>query len=63
MREHSIPDTDAEVRKIGPRLELFVDDLIEKMSGVRLRMHAPIPREIALEFNRPWEGPYRIRWS
>lgn len=45
-------------RAIGSRLELFVDDwLIEQLQGVSLRMHHPIPREIALEFDRPWEGP------
>ena len=46
-----------EARNIGSRLELFVDDwLIDRMSGVRLRMHHPVSREIALDFNRPWEG-------
>ena len=51
--------TAAETREIGSRLELFTDDwLIEQMSGVSLKMHAPIPREIALELDRPWEGPY-----
>ena len=45
-------------RDIGTRLELFVDDwLIEKMDGVTLRMHHPVRREVALQFNRPWEGP------
>jgi len=45
------------VRSIGSRLELFVDDwLIERMSGVNLRMHHPVPQEVALEFDRPWEG-------
>ena len=49
-------------RDIGSRLELFVDDwLIERMNGVRLKMHRPVLREIALEFNRPWEGP--ISWA
>lgn len=48
-----------EVRDIGSRLELFVDDwLIEEMRDVRLRMHAPIPQEVALAFDRPWEGPF-----
>ena len=43
---------------LGSRLELFVDDwLIEQMSGASLKMHAPVPREIALELNRDWEGP------
>jgi len=46
------------IRNIGSRLELFVDDwLIEGMEGVELRMHSPVPREIALRLDRPWEGP------
>ena len=44
-------------RDIGSRLELFVDDwLIERMDGLRLTLHQPVPQEIALEFDRPWEG-------
>jgi hypothetical protein len=46
-----------QVRNIGSRLELFVDNwLLDRMDGVSLRMHHPVPREIALEFDRPWEG-------
>ena len=46
-----------ELRNINSRLELFVDDwLIEKMNGVSLQMHSPIPQEVVLEFNQPWEG-------
>jgi len=48
-----------QIRKLDSRIELFVDNwLIAQMSGVSLKMHSPVPREIALEFNRPWEGPY-----
>ena len=51
--------TENQVRHLGSRLEPFVDDwLIETMSGVGLKMHAPIPREIALHLDRPWEGTY-----
>jgi len=48
----------AKPRKIGSRLELFVDDyLIEKFGGgAHLRMHHPIPREICLVLDAPWEG-------
>ena len=47
-----------EMRRLGSRRGLFVDDwLIDRMSGVHLKMHSPISREVALEFNRPWEGP------
>ena len=45
------------LRNINSRLELFVDDwLIEETNGVNLQMHRPIPREVVLAFNRPWEG-------
>lgn len=51
-----------ETLQLGARRELFVDDwLIEEMNGVTLRMHHPVFREIALEFNRPWEG--NISWA
>ncbi len=45
--------------EIGDRLELFVDDfLIEGMTGgVERRLHHPVPREVVLELNQPWEGP------
>ena len=43
---------------IGSRLELFVDEyLIETMRDVSLKLHHPIPREVALQLDRPWEGP------
>ena len=42
---------------IGSRLELFVDDfLIDRMSGVDLRLHSPQPAGTVLTFDRPWEG-------
>jgi len=43
---------------IGSRLELFVDDyLIERISGgAELRMHHPVPREVAIVADAPWEG-------
>jgi hypothetical protein len=48
----------AERIALGSRLELFVDDfLIEKMSGgAHLQLHHPIPREIILVHDAPWEG-------
>ncbi len=44
--------------EIGSRRELFVDDaLIEKISGeARLQLHQPVPREIVLSHDAPWEG-------
>ena len=46
-----------DIRDIGSRLELFVDDwLVDSMSGTSLKLHDPVPQEIALDFDRPWEG-------
>ncbi len=45
------------IRDIGSRWELFVDDwLIERKEGVHFKLHHPIPREIAMTFDKPWEG-------
>jgi hypothetical protein len=42
---------------IGSRLELFVDDfLIEEMNGLSLLLNHPEPRDVAIVFNKPWEG-------
>ena len=43
---------------IGSRRELFVDDgLIDKLIGkAEQRLHSPVPREIAIRFDQPWEG-------
>ena len=43
---------------IGGRRELLVDDfLTEKLSGeARLQLHPPVPREIVLKTDAPWEG-------
>ena len=43
---------------IGSRRELFVDKtLLDTFHGkARLKLHHPIPREIALTFDKPWEG-------
>ena len=44
---------------IGSRLELFVDDfLVEELLGTRLVLHHPRPAEVALRFDRPWEGAF-----
>lgn len=44
--------------EIGTRRELFVDDLLiaETRGGAARRLHPPMPREIAIEHDRPWEG-------
>jgi len=43
---------------IGSRRELFVDDtLVEKLAGkAELRLHHPVPQELALTHDAPWEG-------
>ena len=42
---------------LGGRRELFVDEyLIEKRDGLELRLQKPVPREIAIRFDAPWEG-------
>ncbi len=43
---------------LGSRWELFVDEfLVAQKSGVALKLHEPVKREIVLETNQPWEGP------
>ena len=47
----------AEPIGIQGRRELLVDDyLIEKMDGARLVLHQPMKREVAVNFDAPWEG-------
>lgn len=47
----------AEVIDIGSRRELFVDQtLIDSLTGARRQLHHPVPREIAIEHDAPWEG-------
>ena len=43
---------------LGSRLELMVDEyLIARLSGgAALRLNRPVPREVALVTDRPWEG-------
>ncbi|MBD3182742.1 hypothetical protein GF312_10645 [Candidatus Poribacteria bacterium] len=46
-----------DVKEIGSRLELFVDDwLIQDMDRAELRLHHPTPKEISMTFDKPWEG-------
>jgi len=42
---------------VGPHRELFVDDfLIDRLSGAQLTLQQPVPREVVLIHNEPWEG-------
>ncbi len=49
---------DDSIINIGNRRELFVDDhLIHSKTGeIALKLHHPQAREVALNFDRPWEG-------
>ncbi len=48
----------ADVTDIGSRRELFVDQaLVDRLVGkAELRLHHPVPQEIALVHDAPWEG-------
>lgn len=49
--------TSAEPLDIGSRWELFVDEyLVAQKSGVALKLHDPIKKEIVLATDQPWEG-------
>ena len=54
------PGGKKEVVQIGDRLELFVDDFLMDGTGGNLvrRLHHPTVRDIVLELDRPWEGPF-----
>ena len=42
---------------IGDRRELFIDEyLIDSMAAVELVMHNPQRQNIAIKFDKPWEG-------
>lgn len=49
--------TPAAVIELGNRRELFIDDyLIEHLRGVELRLQKPVPRNVAIDHDAPWEG-------
>jgi hypothetical protein len=52
------PVEGAEPVDIGTRRELFVDqELVERIDGkAEFRLHHPTPREVALTFDKSWEG-------
>jgi hypothetical protein len=44
--------------RFGHTRQLFVDEyLIAEKRNVQLQLHNPIPREVVLTADRPWEGP------
>ena len=49
---------------IGSRLELFIDDgIIDRLHGAEQRLHHPVPQEVVLVFDRPWEGNWTCGMS
>ena len=53
----SLPTQADEPIDIGRQRELFVDDhLIESLQAARRQLHHPIPRDIAIVHDAPWEG-------
>jgi hypothetical protein len=60
FRSECFSDSDgsATSRDVGDRRELFVDrELLDHFGGAaELKLHQPVSREIALRFDRPWEG-------
>ena len=46
-----------DLANIGSRLELFVDDwLIDRLHGAERVLHSPVPQDVALVCDAPWEG-------
>ncbi len=46
------------VLTLGKRRELFVDRLlIDRLEGVQLKLHEPVPDGVAIRIDRRWEGP------
>ena len=54
----SLPSVPAgDVIDIGSRRELFIDaTLIDSLEGVERRLHHPVPRDVAITHDAPWEG-------
>ncbi len=52
------PSSPTSPRQIGSRRELFVDDdLIDRLSGkAELRLQHPVPQDVVIEHDAPWEG-------
>ncbi len=51
------PADSSEPIALGDRLELFVDDLlIEQSTGITWKVHRPVPHEVVLVADQPWEG-------
>ncbi|MDB4679999.1 MAG: hypothetical protein P8M30_03960 [Planctomycetaceae bacterium] len=54
---NTLPLPGIEPIDIGSRRELFVDThLIERLDKAERQIHNPVPQNIAIEHNAPWEG-------
>ncbi|MEW6303567.1 MAG: hypothetical protein AB1705_08860 [Verrucomicrobiota bacterium] len=54
-----LPAHAQEIRDLGSRLELFTDHyLIDKLDGTQLKLHEPKLADVAIQFDKPWEGPF-----
>ncbi len=44
--------------RIGSQRELFVDNSLAEAitGGATIRLHAPVQREVAITYDKPWEG-------
>jgi hypothetical protein len=43
--------------ELGSRRELFVDEfLVAQKTNLELKLHEPVPREVVMIRNKPWEG-------
>ncbi len=52
-------DPETHAIRIGARRELFVDrHLIDDMRQTELRLHRPTAAEVAVRFDKPWEGAF-----
>ena len=52
------PLSSSAVIDIGSRRELFVDSFLvqELKGGAELRQHHPVPQDVVMVFDQPWEG-------
>src|SRR5690606_5400131 len=49
-----LPDA---VCELGSQRELFVDDyLVGRLQNAERKLHQPVPREVVLTCDKPWEG-------
>ena len=50
--------------EIGSRRELFVDRfLIDRLEGLELKLHEPVPADVAIKIDRPWESKFNYGYK